>query len=571
MPDRRLLDTSLMKKPFFFIVAFFILIFNSLSFALPDSLSPIIEAIEDGEYRNARQQINRLPADSRYYGYGLQGVIEYLEGDYDGAMKMFEASKNISTVFLAGHVLTCTQKRDFEQAAKNSAELPVNNIAYNTISLIARMNNSNITEIAVLIKKSDELCNNMPAYHAATAVWGSRINNSQLTAQHIDALFKTDYYEGKIPLTLLSNKIYDPVPVIQSFSKIDDNEPYIEVVRTEKNNFRYTLKGVDVLPKFVEYKVGEREVSIATLPPFEMHSKYNYSGLCAIAHTYNDNNSALITKICSKVVDNAPLDALETRTLSLIFPDKVPKGWLQELYNVSSNNLYNQIRISEAQIVCGTSVDINRLDSLYKRAGSYSVLINSVYSGNSEKKQVALTFDDGPNPLYVPMILETLKKYNAKATFFCVGKMVDKYPELMPDIINDGHEIANHSYTHPNITKIEEFEVIKELLACRLTVRENGGGNMLFFRPPGGNINIQLQNTINSLGFSVAYWSINAGEFSKNAPDVQVELMMKKVKNGSVLLLHNGTVDGTSAFLEDLLGKLTTQGYGCVTMSEIIK
>ncbi|HEY3416079.1 MAG TPA: polysaccharide deacetylase family protein, partial [Armatimonadota bacterium] len=184
--------------------------------------------------------------------------------------------------------------------------------------------------------------------------------------------------------------------------------------------------------------------------------------------------------------------------------------------------------------------------------------------------RVALTFDDGPNPLYTPSILAELKRYNAHATFFLVGKMVQLYPDLATQIMGEGHELANHTYTHPNITKLSKNEVIAEVLRNRTMIKDVTGVQTYLFRPPGGNIDAAVTRQLRQLDYNIIYWDINAGEFRKFTPEEQAAQILSHVRDGSILLLHNGPIDGTLNILPTLLTQLSRRGYTFMTVSEIM-
>ena len=109
-------------------------------------------------------------------------------------------------------------------------------------------------------------------------------------------------------------------------------------------------------------------------------------------------------------------------------------------------------------------------------------------TGAAPAKYVALTFDDGPHEGYTHRLLEILKKYDARATFFVVGKQVSKFPAYLRDIHRHGHEIANHTYTHPNLTKLSDDAVLRELDYTRYLVNRLTGQECVHFRPPGGRV-----------------------------------------------------------------------------------
>ena len=186
-------------------------------------------------------------------------------------------------------------------------------------------------------------------------------------------------------------------------------------------------------------------------------------------------------------------------------------------------------------------------------------------------KRVALTFDDGPTPLYTPTILNELKRYNAHATFFLVGKMAEKYPEQVLQILAQGHELGNHSYTHRDMTKLTGQEVIAEVLRTRTALKEIAGQQTYLFRPPGGDIDPAVTKQLHMLDYNIVFWDVNAGEFRKApTPAAQAAQIIQHVQSGSILLLHNGLVDGTLNFLPMLLDGLAKRGYSFVTVSELM-
>lgn len=213
------------------------------------------------------------------------------------------------------------------------------------------------------------------------------------------------------------------------------------------------------------------------------------------------------------------------------------------------------------------------LERLYKENGLHSVSpTGEVVSGPTDRgKRIALTFDDGPNPIFTPIILAELAKYDVHSTFFLVGKQVKKYPELALAILANGHELANHSYNHPNLTKLSRDEVISEVLLDRTMIKSVTGRDTYLFRPPGGDIDANVTQELRALDYNIVYWSINAGEYVKYPPAEQAAQILSRVKNGSILLLHDGPVDGTMSFLSILLAELHRRGYEMVTVSELLE
>ena len=227
-----------------------------------------------------------------------------------------------------------------------------------------------------------------------------------------------------------------------------------------------------------------------------------------------------------------------------------------------------------AAIDPGTEGILEALSSLYQDNGMHLISSSGevVRGPEGKDKRVALTFDDGPNAMYTPALLTELKRYNAHATFFIVGKMAEKYPEQLLAIMAQGHELANHSYTHPNMTKLTRQEIIAEVLRTRAAIKEIAGQQTYLFRPPGGDIDPFVTRQLRALDYNIVYWDVNAGEYRKApTPAAQAAQIMAHVQSGSIILMHNGVIDGTLNFLPMLLEELTKAGYSCVTVSELMK
>ncbi len=217
---------------------------------------------------------------------------------------------------------------------------------------------------------------------------------------------------------------------------------------------------------------------------------------------------------------------------------------------------------------------LDTLADLYRTNGLHAVAPTGEVSrapSNKGLKRVALTFDDGPNPLFTPTILTELKRYGALCTFFVVGKMAQAYPDLLLQILADGHELANHTYTHHDITKLKPEEVISEVLRTRAVIKEITGKQTYLFRPPGGDIDPYVTKQLRALDYNIIYWDINAGEYRKYGPEKQAALIADKAQDGSILLLHNGPVDGTLNILPALLAELKKRGFAMVTVTELMK
>ncbi|MHB0937178.1 MAG: polysaccharide deacetylase family protein [Armatimonadota bacterium] len=266
---------------------------------------------------------------------------------------------------------------------------------------------------------------------------------------------------------------------------------------------------------------------------------------------------------------------LQGRMIELTLPEPAPLSLFTQMghwYREKGETAKATVAFEKAAAIDPQAEGVlSALSALYKINGMHLFSDDAeIYEGPSNRKQVALTFDDGPNPLYTVNLLNEMKRYNAHGTFFLVGKMAQQYPDLVLQILAEGHELANHTYTHPNLTKLNQQEIIAEVLRTRTVIKEITGRQTNLFRPPGGNIDMFVKKQLRALDYNIVYWDINAGEYRNYSPSAQAAQIINKVKPGSIILLHNGLVDGTLNILNLLLAELTKQGYTCVTVSELL-
>ena len=193
------------------------------------------------------------------------------------------------------------------------------------------------------------------------------------------------------------------------------------------------------------------------------------------------------------------------------------------------------------------------------------------YCSNPEMKQrhIALTFDDGPSENTL-QILDMLKMHDAKATFFCIGKNIEKHPEIIKRIASEGHIIGNHSYSHSHFFDFyRKCRVIQELKETDNLILETTGKKALFFRPPYGVTNPSIRRAVAVTKHKVIGWNIRSMDgISKNTNAI-FNRILKRLSAGSVVLLHD-TRPQTNAVLEQLLLSLAEKNYKVVPVSELL-
>ena len=162
--------------------------------------------------------------------------------------------------------------------------------------------------------------------------------------------------------------------------------------------------------------------------------------------------------------------------------------------------------------------------------------------GSHGNKFVYLTFDDGPDPKVTPHILALLKKYKVKATFFVMGKKVKKYPNLIKAIVKDGHELGNHSFSHPtNLGVYLPWKIWDEYLRCEREINKITNKKPTFARFPQGTAAIYGLFVLKQLGYKPINWSVEAKDWEKKVGKNLIERrIISKARPGSVILLHDG-------------------------------
>lgn len=190
------------------------------------------------------------------------------------------------------------------------------------------------------------------------------------------------------------------------------------------------------------------------------------------------------------------------------------------------------------------------------------------------QKRIAITFDDGPNPIFTPKILDIFAKVEGKATFFMIGEQIDNYPDIAREVVRQGHEIGNHTYSHVNLTELSPLECLNEVKRNENLIQKFTGTKPLVFRPPflaydEKTISMLRERSYQMIG------ALNTDALDWEQPGVDFILSKSRnhVKNGSILIFHDGygyrsqTIEAVSV----LVPELKSQGYELVTVSELLK
>ncbi len=192
--------------------------------------------------------------------------------------------------------------------------------------------------------------------------------------------------------------------------------------------------------------------------------------------------------------------------------------------------------------------------------------INSDANVSVKSKRIALTFEGGPHPIYTPMILDALKQYQAKATFFVLGQRASYYSPLVLRMFYESHELGNHSYDYPQFIRLSQEEMTEQIEKTQSILHDILKTESHLFRPPYGAFN---QNIIDTANMPIILWSIDPQDTLYLDPDYIVSFIMDHAYDGAIIRLHD-TLPSTTQAIGPLLDSLNKAGYQLVTVSELL-
>lgn len=215
------------------------------------------------------------------------------------------------------------------------------------------------------------------------------------------------------------------------------------------------------------------------------------------------------------------------------------------------------------------------LGYIFPSWGMFADVIDEALPG---RNLVALTFDDGPDESSTPAVLELLARYNAKATFFVIGKKAENHPDLMARIVEQGHEVGCHGYSHSRLTAFRSSHWMKRDLAKACEVLGPWLSNSKrWFRPPIGHLTPRLDTVVRELGLVVVCWTIRGMDGLPGATSERVlRRVIPKLRDGAIIALHDafelraGLPAGARA-LSEILEALRKSGYRSVTLTELLE
>jgi peptidoglycan-N-acetylglucosamine deacetylase len=198
-----------------------------------------------------------------------------------------------------------------------------------------------------------------------------------------------------------------------------------------------------------------------------------------------------------------------------------------------------------------------------------------VYEVPVSKKLVALTYDDGPYPVDTLKILKLLDKYHVKATFFMIGKQMEENPEVVKMVLDGGHVIGNHTYTHP--AKLETYptaQIVGEIDRCEQVIEKMTGKRAQLFRPPLGLVNSQIASVAKDEGYHTILWTVCGDHHDAPTPQLMAKRVFKVIRPGGIILIHDGRYPDRwkDVIATDIIVKtLLKQGYHFVTVPQLLE
>lgn len=201
--------------------------------------------------------------------------------------------------------------------------------------------------------------------------------------------------------------------------------------------------------------------------------------------------------------------------------------------------------------------------------GPVDWFMRTMRHGDRDRPEVALTFDDGPDPVHTPALLDALAELDAKATFFLVGDTVARNPNVAQRIAREGHELGNHTYCHRYLPLARSRSVERELVATDRAIERATGVTPKVARPPWGGRSPWTVRAFSRLAKSLVLWDVNSYDWKGKDADAVVERVLDRAKPGSIILLHEARQGGetTVEVVRRLVPALRAKGFELVTVS----
>ena len=229
----------------------------------------------------------------------------------------------------------------------------------------------------------------------------------------------------------------------------------------------------------------------------------------------------------------------------------------------------------ELAVTAATTLAAASFAGYHAMAPGSQVYGRSLVRGTNPR-QLALTFDDGPNDPHTLRLLEILAKHDVRATFFLVGRYVQQRPQIVRDLVKAGHVLANHTFTHPNLIFCSALQTRIQLAECSRAIEDAAGLSPKLFRPPFGGRRPSTLRIAREMGLEPVMWSVTGWDWEAKPADYVEGKVTGQVKGGDIILLHDGGHRGMGAdrgqtviATDHLIARYKAAGYEFVTMPEM--
>lgn len=226
------------------------------------------------------------------------------------------------------------------------------------------------------------------------------------------------------------------------------------------------------------------------------------------------------------------------------------------------------VAFSTVAVLLTMSIMVNNKQVMEASASSTNENL-PIYNVQTEEKRLALTMNCAWNADDIDRILKVLEKYQIKITFFIVGDWANKYPEAVKKISENGHEIGNHSNTHPHVNKLSLEKNVEEIEKASEKLKQITGQDVNLYRCPYGEYNDTVINAAKQINYYTIQWSLDTLDYTGLTGDKMWERLDNKIKNGDIILMHNGT-EHTADSLEMIINNIQKKGYEIVKTSDLI-
>ncbi|WP_173916894.1 polysaccharide deacetylase family protein [Halobacillus sp. Marseille-Q1614] len=269
----------------------------------------------------------------------------------------------------------------------------------------------------------------------------------------------------------------------------------------------------------------------------------------------------------SKIADRFGVSEDKIANLNKLLSTQLEPGRQLEIPVDIPHFAAKKLGVSLPELLIGPSISSKHLIKAESANGA-------VYMGDSSKKRIALTFDDGPEDQYTPEILEILKEKDVKATFFVTGKQAKEYPAQLEKIHEDGHVIGNHTWNHPNITELTDKQLNKNVESTAAEIKKVTGSRPDLFRPPFGEMEDRQVKLLDKDGYHSILWTADTKDWMGVSSEEIITRVKQDASPGVIVLQHNyhslGQFETVEA-LPQIIDDLRADGYEFVTVTKLLE